>query len=191
MAARLATSLVGAIGAGTLIAGLILGAQRADDSGPVDLIIHNARVYVADDLGTIAEAVAIRGNKILKVGGEREIMRYRRPQTAVIDAKGAAVLPGFDDAHVSLVAGGLAREGVQLFGATTLEDLQQRVATWAEAHPDAAWVTGTGWSDDVFADLPARAQLDAAVRDRPVQLLSLDGQALWLNSTALEASRLT
>ncbi|HEX9366951.1 MAG TPA: amidohydrolase [Vicinamibacterales bacterium] len=191
MAARLATFLVVAIVAGTLIAGLIVGAQRADDSGPVDLIIHNARVYVADDLGTIADAVAIRGNKILKVGGEREIMRSRRPQTTVIDAKGAAVLPGFDDAHVSLVAGGLARDGVQLFGATTLEDLQQRVATWAEAHPDAAWVTGTGWSYDVFADLPARAQLDAAVRDRPVQLLSLDGQALWLNSTALEAARIT
>ena len=191
MAARLATYLVVAIVAGTLIAGLIVGAQRADDSGPVDLIIHNARVYVADDLGTIADAVAIRGNKILKAGGEREIMRYRRPQTIVIDAKGAAVLPGFDDAHVSLVAGGLARDGVQLFGATTLEDIQQRIATWAEARPDAAWIAGTGWSYDVFADLPVRAQIDAAVRDRPVQLLSQDGQALWLNSKALEAARIT
>jgi predicted amidohydrolase YtcJ len=191
MAARLATYLVVAIVAGTLIAGLIVGAQRADDSGPVDLIIHNARVYVADDLGTIADAVAIRGNKILKAGGEREIMRYRRPQTTVIDAKGGAVLPGFDDAHVSLIAGGLARDGVQLFGATTLEEVQQRTATWAEAHPDAMWITGSGWSYDVFADLPGRAQLDAAVSDRPVQLLSLDGQALWLNSKALEAARIT
>src|SRR5260221_8379130 len=123
MAARLATFLVGAIVAGTLIAGLIVGAQRADDSGPVDLIIHNAKVYVADDLGTIADAVAIRGNKILKVGAEREIMRYRRPQTTVIDARGGAVLPGFDDAHASLIAGGLARDGVQLFGATNLDEI--------------------------------------------------------------------
>src|SRR5438477_12420707 len=79
MAARLATYLVVVIVAGTLIAGLIVGAQRDDDSGPVDLIIHNARVYAADDLGTIADAVAIRGNKIIKAGGEREILRYRRP----------------------------------------------------------------------------------------------------------------
>ena len=191
MAARLATYLVVAIVAGTFIAGLIVGAQRADDSGPVDLIIHNAKVYVADDQGTIAAAVAIRGNKILRVGGEREIMRYRRPQTTVIDAKGAAVLPGFDDAHVSLIAGGLAREGVQLFGATTLEDIQQRITAWAEAHPDAAWITGSGWSYDVFADLPLRAQLDAAASDRPVQLLSWDGQALWLNSKALAAAHIT
>jgi predicted amidohydrolase YtcJ len=191
MAARLATYLVVAIVAGTLIAGLIVGAQRADDSGPVDLIIHNARVYAADDLGTIADAVAIRGNKILRVGGEREILRYRRPQTMVIDARGAAVLPGFDDAHVSLIAGGLARDGVQLFGATTLEDIQQRITKWADARPDAAWITGSGWSYDVFADLPVRAQLDVAVADRPIQLLAQDGQALWLNSKALDAAHIT
>ncbi len=191
MAARLATYLVVAIVAGTFIAGLIVGAQRADDSGPVDLIIHNARVYAADDLGTMADAVAIRGNKILKVGGEREILRYRRPQTTVIDAKGAAVLPGFDDAHVSLIAGGLGREGVQLFGAATLAEVEARLTEWAETRPDAAWITGSGWSYDLFADQPTRTQLDAALRDRPVQLLSQDGQALWLNSKALAAAHIT
>jgi len=191
MAARLATYLVVVIVAGTLIAGLIVGAQRADESGPVDVIIHNARVYEADDLGSIADAVAIRGNKILKVGGEREVMRIRRPQTTIIDAKGAAVVPGFDDAHVSLIAGGLARDGVDLFGAATLEELQERITTWADARPDAAWITGSGWSYDAFSDLPLRAQLDAAVSDRPVQLRSQDGQALWLNSKALATAHIT
>jgi predicted amidohydrolase YtcJ len=191
MAARLATFLVVTIVAGTLIAGLIVGAQRDDDSGPVDLIIHNAKVYAADDLGTIADAVAIRGNKILKTGGEREILRLRRPQTTIIDAKGGAVLPGFEDSHVSLIAGGLARDGVQLFGAATVEEIQQRVTAWAAARADAPWITGSGWSYDVFADLPVRAQLDAAVSDRPVQLVSQDGQALWLNSKALEAAKIT
>jgi predicted amidohydrolase YtcJ len=191
MAARLATYLVVAIVAGTLIAGLIVGAQRADDSGPVDIIIHNARVYAADDVGSIADAVAIRGNKILKVGSEREIMRYRRPQTTVIDARGAAVLPGFEDAHVSLIAGGLSRDGVQLAGATTLDEIQARLESWAHAKPDAAWITGAGWTYDVFADLPTRAQLDAVVSDRPIQLLSEDGQALWLNTRGLEAAHIT
>ena len=50
----------------------------------------------------MAEAVAIRGNQILRVGSEREVMRLRRPQTTMIDAKGAAVLPGFNDAHLAL-----------------------------------------------------------------------------------------
>lgn len=191
MAARLAALLVVAIVGTTLIAGLIVGAQRDDNSGPVDLIIHNAKVYAADDVGTIAEAVAIRGNKILKVGSEREVMRYRRPQTAVIDARRGAVLPGFDDAHVSLVAGGLARDGVRLDDAETLDEIQSRIAEWAEARPDAAWVTGGGWSYDVFGDQPARAQLDAAVSDRPARLLSQDGQSLWVNTKALQAARIT
>jgi predicted amidohydrolase YtcJ len=191
MATRLAALLVAGIVATTLIAGLIVGATRDDNSGPVDLIIHNAKVYAADDLGSIADAVAIRGNKILKVGSEREVMRYRRPQTNVIDARGAAVLPGFDDSHASLVAAGLARDGVQLHGAETLDEMQSRIAEWIAAHPDAAWVTGGGWAYDALADLPARAQLDAAVTDRPARLRSQDGEALWVNTKALQAAGIT
>jgi predicted amidohydrolase YtcJ len=184
MAARLATLLVAAIVATTLIAGLIVGAQRDDSSGPVDLIVHNAKVYVADDLGSTAEALAIRGNKILKVGSEREIMRYRRPQTTVVDARGGAVLPGFDDAHASLVAGGLAGDAVQLFGAASLDEIRERLETFVESHTDVAWITGYGWSYDAVLE-PTRAQLDTIVSDRPVALLSADGSALWVNSRAL------
>ena len=191
MATRLAAVLVTVIVATTLIAGLIVGAVRDDNSGPVDLIIHNAKVYAADDLGTMAEAVAIRGNKILKVGSEREVLRYRRPQTTVIDARGGAVLPGFDDAHASLVAGGLARDGVRLDGAETLDEIQSLVTEWAEARPDAAWIVGGGWSYDAFADQPLRAQLDAAVSTRPARLLARDGQALWVNTKALQAAHIT
>jgi predicted amidohydrolase YtcJ len=191
MATRLAAILVVVIVGTTLIAGLIVGAQRDDSSGPIDLIIHNARVYAADDLGTVADAVAIRGNKILKVGGEREVMRIRQPQTVIVDAHGAAVLPGFDDAHVSLIAGGLARDGVQLHGAPTVDAVQSRVTEWLAAHPDATWVTGGGWSADVFPDGPTRVHLDAAVSDRPARLLSDDGRSLWVNSRALKAAGIT
>jgi predicted amidohydrolase YtcJ len=77
----------------TVIAGLIVGAQH-DDDGPVDVMVVNGRVYTADGEGTTAEAVAIQGNKILRVGSTREIQRLRRPQTIVIDAKGGTVMPG-------------------------------------------------------------------------------------------------
>ena len=121
MAARLATYLVVGIVAATLIAGLIVGAQRDDSDGLIDLIMHNAKIYTADQAGAMAEAVAVRGNQILRVGGNREIMRLARPQTTVIDAQGAAVLPGFNDSHMHLIGGGLGMERIDLLGAETLE----------------------------------------------------------------------
>src|SRR3954469_5350170 len=154
MAARLTTYVVVAIVAATLIAGLIVGAQRDDSSGPIDLIVYNAKVYAADPLGTMADAVAVRGNTILHVGSNREILRYRRPQTTVIDAKGVAVVPGFNDAHAAFIAGGLAHDGVDLFEATTVEEIQNRVSEWADAHPETGWIVGRGWTYAPFADLP-------------------------------------
>src|SRR5262245_24539544 len=105
MAARLTAYVVVGIVAATLIAGLIVGAQRDENDGPIDIIIHNAKVYTADGQ---AEALATRGNQILRVGSEREVMRLQRPQTTMIDARGAAVVPGFNDAHVHFINGGLS-----------------------------------------------------------------------------------
>ena len=72
----------------------------------------------------MAEAVAIRGNQILRVGSDREINRLRRPQTTVIDAQGAAVLPGFNDAHVQFIEGGLSLDQIDLTGAATIDEIQ-------------------------------------------------------------------
>jgi len=189
MAARLTAYLVVGIVAATLIAGLIVGAQRDDSDGPIDIIIHNAKVYTAgppaEDAET-AEAIAIRGNQVLRVGSEREIERLRRPQTLVIDARGGAVLPGFSDSHVHAIEGGLALSRIDLSGDTSLGDVQENVRAWAEAHPEAAWVTGSGWRASTFAGtLPTRQALDAAVPDRPAMILGEDGRAAWVNTPAL------
>jgi len=143
MAARITTYVVVGIVAATLIAGLIVGAQRDDNDGPIDLIIHNAKVYTANSRNEVAEAVAIRGNQILRVGSEREINRLRKPQTQVIDAKGAAVLPGFNDAHVRFIEGGLALDRIDLTDAVDAADIQRRIREWAESNPDRPWVPMT------------------------------------------------
>ena len=190
MAARLTTYVVVAIVAATLIAGLIVGAQRDDNEGPVDLIVHNATVYTADGDGTMAEAVAIRGNQVLRVGGEREILRLRLPQTTLIDAQGGAVVPGFNDAHVHFITGGLNLDKADLLGAATVEDIQQRISAWAGANPESPWIVGRGWDDETFpGGLPTRQQLDALVSDRPAYLLSSDGRMAWVNSAALKLAK--
>lgn len=192
MAARLTTYLVVAIVASTLIAGLIVGAQRDDSDGPVDLIVNNATIYTADGDATMAEAIAVRGNQVLRVGSNREINRLRRPQTTVIDAKGAAVVPGFNDAHVRLVEGGLALAQVDLLGANTFTEIQERILAWVEAHPDAEWVIGRGWNLAAFGDAPpTRQQLDAIVANRAAHLLSEDGGTAWVSSAALRRAGIT
>jgi len=193
MATRLTSILVVGIVAVTLIAGLIVGAQRDDSDGPVDLIVHNATVFTGDRDQT-AEAVAVRANQILKVGTDRDILRMQRPQTVTIDAEGAAVVPGFNDAHLHLVRGGLTLDGVDLSDVSNVEDAVALVRTWAEANPEREWVVGRGWSADLLdQDLdgrPTRQALDEAVADRPVQLLSEDGDLAWVNTRALTLAKI-
>src|SRR5262245_59593148 len=191
MAARITAYLVALIVGTTFIAGLIVGAQR-DDAGPVDLIVVNGKVYTADGNGTMAEAVAVQGNKILKVGTTREIQRLRRAQTIVVDARGGTVLPGFNDAHTHLLSGGLSLGEIDLLDAKTLEDVEASIRTWAALNPDRAWVTGRGWYYDAFVGgLPTRQILDALVPDRPAYLTSYDGHSAWANTRALKLADIT
>jgi predicted amidohydrolase YtcJ len=136
--------------------------------------------------------VAIRGNQILRVGSNREIARLQRPQTTMIDAKGAAVVPGFNDAHVRLMEGALSLAQVDLLGAASVTEIQARVTAWAAANPDAAWVVGRGWSTEALSGTnPTRQLLDAAVEDRPVHLLAADGRGVWVNTAALRQAGIT
>jgi predicted amidohydrolase YtcJ len=192
MAARLAAYVVVAIVAATLIAGLIVGAQRDDSEGLVDLIVTNGQVYTADRRGTMAEAVAVRGNQIIRVGTNREIARLQRPQTVVIDARGGTVLPGFNDAHLQLIDGGLTLASIDLAGADGVADTLERIGAWAAANPGTGWVVGRGWSAEHFrGGLPSRQLLDSVVQDRPALMYGADESSVWVNSKALRAAQLT
>jgi predicted amidohydrolase YtcJ len=191
MAARLTAYLVAFIVSATFIAGLIVGAQR-DDSGPVDLIVVNGNVYTADGDNTMAEAVAVQGNKILLVGSNREVQRLRRPQTLVVDAQGGAVLPGFNDQQVDFIETGLALRQVDLEGADTLPAIESAIRMWAAMNPAREWVIGAGWNDAAFEDRsPSRQLLDTLVPDRPAMLLAEDGETAWVNSAALKLANIT
>jgi predicted amidohydrolase YtcJ len=190
MAARLTAYAVAFIVAVTFIAGLIVRAQR-DDDGPVDLIVINGKVYAGTTEGSatgeLAEAVAVTGNKVVRVGTNREIQRLRRAQTEVIDAKGGAVVPGFIDAHAHLISGGLSLDQISLSDATTLEEIKDTIRVWSEAHPEREWITGRGWYYQPFnGAMPTRQLLDSLVPDRPAYLISYDGHTGWANTKALK-----
>src|SRR6187431_1199251 len=191
MAARLTAYAVAFIVGVTLIAGLIVGAQREDD-GAVDLIVINGKVYAADGSADLAEAVAVSGNKVVRVGSNREILRLRRAQTLTVDAKGGAVVPGFNDAHAHLIDGGLSLDQVNLSDATTLDEVKDTIRVWSEAHPEREWITGRGWYYQAFSGaMPTRQLLDSLVPDRPAFLIAYDGHTGWANTKALKLAGIT
>ena len=191
MATRLTTLLVALIVGATFVAGLIVGAQRDDASGPVDLIIVNGKVYPGGG-AALQEALAVRGNQILRVGSNREVKRLRRPQTLVLDAHGGAVIPGLNDSHVRLMAGALSLDHLNLSPATTVGDIETELRHYAEGEPARPWVLGRNGDADLLAsNVAARKILDQAVQERPVLVTSEDGNLAWANSRALELAGIT
>jgi predicted amidohydrolase YtcJ len=192
MATRLTTILVAVIVGATFIAGLIVGAQRDDASGPVDLIIVNGKVYPGGG-ADLQEALAVRGNQILRVGSNRDVKRLRRAQTVVLDAHGATVLPGLNDTRMQLMTGALTLEHLNLSPARTTDDIGTEVRHYAEDKPSTSWLLGRNGDDELLAaaNAPARKILDEAVQDRPVLLTSEDGNFGWANSKALELAGIT
>lgn len=104
----------------------------------------------------------------------------------VIDLRGGLLLPGFVDAHVHPVQGGLERIRCDLSGLTGREQMLLHIREYAEEHPDLPWILGGGWSLASFpGGTPLAADLDAVVADRPVFLVNRDHHGAWVNSRAL------
>lgn len=109
------------------------------------------------------------------------------PSTTVVDLEGGLLVPGFTDAHVHPIQGGLERLRCDLSGVGTREDYLETIAAYAAAHPDAEWILGGGWAMPAFpGGTPTAADLDRVVPDRPVFLPNRDHHGAWVNSRALE-----
>lgn len=158
-----------------------------------DSLVVNAKIYTVNPRQPWAEALAVRGEKILAVGSVREIDRYRGPHTRVIDAQGQLVLPGFTDCHIHFMEGSLGLLHVDLNGAATVGEIQKRVSAYAVAHPHEEWILGMGWTYPAFAPsgMPDRRILDEVVLHRPVFLEAYDGHTSWANSKALAVAGIT
>ncbi|HYM07473.1 MAG TPA: amidohydrolase [Terriglobales bacterium] len=158
-----------------------------------DTVIINARIYTVNTRQPWAEALAIRGDKVVAVGGVQEIAPYRGASTKVIDAQGRLVLPGFTDCHIHFMDGSLGLTQVDLNGTQSVAEMQTRVKEYATAHPKGEWIEGMGWLYSTFgaAALPDKKFLDEIVPDRPVYLQAYDGHSSWANSKALALAGIT
>ncbi|WP_396626051.1 amidohydrolase family protein, partial [Luteitalea sp.] len=102
------------------IAGAAVAARQAPPAPPpADLIVTNARVYTVDPARPEAQAVAVRGDRVVAVGTSAEVQALRGPSTAVIDAGGRAVIPGLHDAHGHVLGLGQSLQELDLRGTTS------------------------------------------------------------------------
>jgi predicted amidohydrolase YtcJ len=165
---------------------------QTDSAG---LALVNGRIWVGD-ASRFAEAIAIKGNKILAVGTTAEI-KQSIGQTIgegaeVIDLGGRLVTPGFNDAHLHFLSGARGLTEIDLSSARSVAEMIERIALFARQNPRAPWITGRGWQYGGFpGGLPTKSYLDAVVKDRPVFLTAYDQHTGWANSRALELAGIT
>jgi len=169
-----------------LIAVSSLTAQPA----PPDLILSNGKIITVDERFTIAQAVAIRGNRIVAVGANAEIASLAGPNTRTVDLRGRAVIPGLIDNHMHLLrAAATWTKELRFEGVISRKQAADMLRARAKAAGPGGWVYNIGgWTHQQFADDPrpfTREELDQLAPDNPVALQESYYQ-VFLNSRALQ-----
>lgn len=175
-----------------LFAALLPGAtashsQQSVRIAPADILIVHAKIYTVDEKKPWAQSLAIRKGKIVAVGSDDEVARFRGIGTKMIDAGGKLVLPAFTDSHVHMSDGGFSLIQVHLEDAKDVRDIENRLRTYGNQHRDDKWILGRGWNYAMFAPetLPNKRILDQLFPAVPVFLECYDGHSYWTNSKAL------
>lgn len=153
-----------------------------------DLVFHGGPVFTADTVRSRAHAVAVSGGRIVAVGGD-EVRDLIGPRTEVVDLGGRLLVPGFQDAHVHPVWGGLDMLRCDLAEYGDAPQYLDAIGRYVAAHPDDEWILGGGWQMSAFPGGTPRAEaLDAVTGDRPAFFPNRDGHGAWVNSAALRAA---
>jgi predicted amidohydrolase YtcJ len=169
-----------------------------------ELVFAGGAIYTADSGrrqlmaattadGGPASAVAVVGGRIEAIGnaGDSQFRDLMGPGTEVVDLRGRALLPGFQDAHVHPAFAGVTMIGCNLIGATSLDEAMARIAAYGEQHPDREWIAGSGWRMEWFDHgTPDRRILDRVTGSRPAFLSNRDGHGAWANTAALQLAGL-
>lgn len=162
----------------------------ASGAPAAELIVRNARITTLDSALPAASALAVADGRIVAVGSEREVERYRGPGTRVLDALNRRLVPGLNDSHTHVIRGGLQYLlELRWDGVESLADALDLLGAQAERTPPGHWVRVVGgWSATQFAErrLPTVAELNRAAPDTPVFVMHLY-QAALLNRAALRA----
>ncbi len=165
----------------------------AQSKPAADLIVANAKVWTGNKAHPTAQAVAAIGDRIVAVGSNADVETLRGPATRVIDAGGKLLLPGFNDAHVHFVSGGMQLDSVQLNDAVSADEFVRRIGERAKKTPRGEWIQGGDWDETKWSPpaLPTRQMIDPVTPNNPVFVSRYDGHSALANSAALRLAGVT
>jgi predicted amidohydrolase YtcJ len=157
------------------------------------LIFVGGTIYTANPTQPKAEALAIAGDRILRVGTRQDIEALRGASARVVDLAGATVVPGLEDAHGHVASLGTGLSQVDLTDSPDVAHVASLVAARAEHTPAGHWIEGFGWDQNRWPvkTWPTAADLDTVSGAHPVALQRIDGHATWVNSQAMSLARIT
>jgi len=157
---------------------------------PADILFKNGNVYTANDQQPTAQAVAVKGDRIIFVGSNADAQKYTGKRTKVVDLQGKTVLPGFTDAHQHLSGVGFREMTLNLEGSSSLQDLLAKLKAKVDQAKPGNWVTGRGWIETHWQPpvFPTRWDLDKVSPNNPVILGRADGHGAVANSAALKVA---
>jgi hypothetical protein len=170
------------------IVGICAPLIAAEGGAPADVILHNGKVLTVEPKFSIAQAVAIRGDRIVAVGGNDEVMKTRGEKTELIDLAGKVVMPGLIDSHTHSAGAAMTEFDHPIPDMETIQDVLDYVKARADALEDGQWIL----MSQVFITrlreqrYPTREELDRAAPKNPVVFAT--GPDASLNSLALQLS---
>jgi predicted amidohydrolase YtcJ len=173
---------------------IALGALLVPSTASAETLISNVNGIQA----TADRKIEHFGSLLIGDDGRvKQVMKNPTPRLSrfdrIINGEGRTLLPGLIDAHGHVLGLGFGALQLDLVGTSSLDDLKQRLRAYASAHPDARWIIGRGWNQELWPNkrFPTETDLDSVVNDRPVVLERVDGHAYVVNSAAMKAAGVT
>jgi predicted amidohydrolase YtcJ len=180
--------------AATLVLATFACGPSGDTEKTADLVLRGGRVVTVDEGQPEAEAVAIRGDRIVFVGSDAEVEAFTGPATEVIDLAGRLAIPGFIEGHGHLMGLGHSRLQLDLMATASYQDLIDQVTEAVANAEPGEWIVGRGWHQSKWDPAPdpsvrgfqTHAALSAVSPDNPVLLRHASGHASFANARAME-----
>ena len=153
-----------------------------------DLVLLDGKILTMNPLHPVAEAVAVKGDRIIQVGSNETVREAIGKSTKIISLKGKTVIPGLIDTHVHLADFGRLLSWLDLENVGSIKELRDCLKQRAKDSAKGKWLIGRGWDQNRFSEkcLPTRFDLDKVSTDNPVVLYHSSGQVCVINSYASE-----